>query len=605
MVIGSVRARRDRLPESLSKMVLPITIHGDSAVTGQGIVQETLNMSQARGYEVGGTVRIVINNQIGFTTSNPKDTRSTEYCTDIMKMVQAPIFHVNADDPEAVAFVTRLALDFRNTFNRDVMIDLVCYRRHGHNEADEPSATQPMMYQKIKQHPTPRKIYGDKLIAEGVVAAGDVTEMVNMYRDAMDRGDCVVEEWREIGKAALTWEPYLNHNWNDSYANKVELKRLGDLARRISTVPEEVHMHPRVEKIYTDRAEMAEGNKLLDWGAAENLAYATLVDEGVPVRLSGEDAGRGTFFHRHAVIHNQSNGSCYVPLMNVHNAQGRFNVWDSVLSEEAVLAFEYGYATTDPRGLTIWEAQFGDFANVAQVVIDQFISSGEQKWGRMCGLVMLLPHGYEGQGPEHSSARLERYLQLCAEQNMQVCVPSTPAQVYHMLRRQALRGMRRPLIVMSPKSLLRHPLAVSSLEELAEGRFEAVIGEADDLNPADVKRVVLCSGKVYYDLLEQRRKNNQTDVAIIRIEQLYPFPHEDIHAILAPFSHVKDFVWCQEEPLNQGAWYCCQHNFRDAVPAGAALRYAGRPASASPAVGYTSVHQQQQQELVNDALNVE
>ncbi|REL18537.1 2-oxoglutarate dehydrogenase E1 component [Morganella morganii] len=605
VVIGSVRARRDRLPESLSKMVLPITIHGDSAVTGQGIVQETLNMSQARGYEVGGTVRIVINNQIGFTTSNPKDTRSTEYCTDIMKMVQAPIFHVNADDPEAVAFVTRLALDFRNTFNRDVMIDLVCYRRHGHNEADEPSATQPMMYQKIKQHPTPRKIYGDKLIAEGVVAAGDVTEMVNMYRDAMDRGDCVVEEWREIGKAALTWEPYLNHNWNDSYANKVELKRLGDLALRISTVPEEVHMHPRVEKIYTDRAEMAEGNKLLDWGAAENLAYATLVDEGVPVRLSGEDAGRGTFFHRHAVIHNQSNGSCYVPLMNVHNAQGRFNVWDSVLSEEAVLAFEYGYATTDPRGLTIWEAQFGDFANVAQVVIDQFISSGEQKWGRMCGLVMLLPHGYEGQGPEHSSARLERYLQLCAEQNMQVCVPSTPAQVYHMLRRQALRGMRRPLIVMSPKSLLRHPLAVSSLEELAEGRFEAVIGEADDLNPADVKRVVLCSGKVYYDLLEQRRKNNQTDVAIIRIEQLYPFPHEDIHAILAPFSHVKDFVWCQEEPLNQGAWYCCQHNFRDAVPAGAALRYAGRPASASPAVGYTSVHQQQQQELVNDALNVE
>ncbi len=605
VVIGSVRARRDRLPESLSKMVLPITIHGDSAVTGQGIVQETLNMSQARGYEVGGTVRIVINNQIGFTTSNPKDTRSTEYCTDIMKMVQAPIFHVNADDPEAVAFVTRLALDFRNTFNRDVMIDLVCYRRHGHNEADEPSATQPMMYQKIKQHPTPRKIYGDKLIAEGVVAAGDVTEMVNMYRDAMDRGDCVVEEWREIGKAALTWEPYLNHNWNDSYANKVELKRLGDLARRISTVPEEVHMHPRVEKIYTDRAEMAEGNKLLDWGAAENLAYATLVDEGVPVRLSGEDAGRGTFFHRHAVIHNQSNGSCYVPLMNVHNAQGRFNVWDSVLSEEAVLAFEYGYATTDPRGLTIWEAQFGDFANVAQVVIDQFISSGEQKWGRMCGLVMLLPHGYEGQGPEHSSARLERYLQLCAEQNMQVCVPSTPAQVYHMLRRQALRGMRRPLIVMSPKSLLRHPLAVSSLEELAEGRFEAVIGEADDLNPADVKRVVLCSGKVYYDLLEQRRKNNQTDVAIIRIEQLYPFPHEDIHAILAPFSHVKDFVWCQEEPLNQGAWYCCQHNFRDAVPAGAALCYAGRPASASPAVGYTSVHQQQQQELVNDALNVE
>ncbi len=323
------------------------------------------------------------------------------------------------------------------------------------------------------------------------------------------------------------------------------------------------------------------------------------------MRLSGEDAGRGTFFHRHAVIHNQTNGSVYVPLANVHNGQGAFNVWDSVLSEEAVLAFEYGYATTEPRALTIWEAQFGDFANGAQVVIDQFISSGEQKWGRMCGLVMLLPHGYEGQGPEHSSARLERYLQLCAEQNMQVCVPSTPAQVYHMLRRQALRGMRRPLIVMSPKSLLRHPLAVSSLDELANGKFQTVIGEADALDPKGIKRVVLCSGKVYYDLLEQRRKNEQTDVAIVRIEQLYPFPHQDVQSALEQYAHIHDFVWCQEEPLNQGAWYCSQHNFREVIPFGASLRYAGRPASASPAVGYTSVHQQQQQELVNDALNVE
>ncbi|PQQ27894.1 2-oxoglutarate dehydrogenase E1 component [Photorhabdus hindustanensis] len=605
VVIGSVRARRDRLDEGRSNMVLPITIHGDAAVTGQGVVQETLNMSQARGYEVGGTIRIIINNQIGFTTSNPKDARSTQYCTDIIKMVQAPIFHVNADDPEAVAFVTRLALDFRNTFKCDVMIDLVCYRRHGHNEADEPSATQPMMYQKIKKHPTPRKIYGDKLVAENLISVDDVTEIVNLYRDALDRGDCVVDEWRSMGLHSFTWEPYLNHEWDEEYLHKVDVKRLQDLGRRISSVPEQVTMHSRVAKIYNDRAEMANGDKLFDWGAAETLAYATLVDEGVPVRLSGEDAGRGTFFHRHAVIHNQANGSVYVPLANVHNGQGAFNVWDSVLSEEAVLAFEYGYATTEPRALTIWEAQFGDFANGAQVVIDQFISSGEQKWGRMCGLVMLLPHGYEGQGPEHSSARLERYLQLCAEQNMQVCVPSTPAQVYHMLRRQALRGMRRPLIVMSPKSLLRHPLAVSGLDELANGKFQTVIGETDALDPKGVKRVVLCSGKVYYDLLEQRRKNEQTDVAIVRIEQLYPFPHQDVQSTLEQYAHVHDFVWCQEEPLNQGAWYCSQHNFREVIPFGASLRYAGRPASASPAVGYMSVHQQQQQELVNDALNVE
>ncbi|MBM7342543.1 2-oxoglutarate dehydrogenase E1 component [Pantoea coffeiphila] len=605
VVMGSVRARLDRLDEPSSNKVLPITIHGDAAVTGQGVVQETLNMSQARGYEVGGTVRIVINNQIGFTTSNPKDARSTQYCTDIGKMVLAPIFHVNADDPEAVAFVTRLALDFRNTFKRDVFIDLVCYRRHGHNEADEPSATQPVMYQKIKKHPTPRKLYADKLEAEKVASLEDATEMVNLYRDALDAGECVVPEWRPMSLHSFTWSPYLNHEWDEKYPETTELKRLQELAKRISTVPEAVEMQSRVAKIYNDRAEMAAGNKLFDWGAAENLAYATLVDEGIPCRLSGEDMGRGTFFHRHAVIHNQANGSTYTPLQHVHNGQGTFKVWDSVLSEEAVLAFEYGYATAEPRTLTIWEAQFGDFANGAQVVIDQFISSGEQKWGRMCGLVMLLPHGYEGQGPEHSSARLERYLQLCAEQNMQVCVPSTPAQVYHMLRRQALRGMRRPLVVMSPKSLLRHPLAVSSLEELANGGFQPAIGEIDELDPQGVKRVVLCSGKVYYDLLEKRRKNEQTNVAIVRIEQLYPFPHKAVQDILQQYAHVHDFVWCQEEPLNQGAWYCSQHHFREVVPFGASLRYAGRPASASPAVGYMSVHQKQQQDLVDDALNVE
>ncbi|WP_312141568.1 2-oxoglutarate dehydrogenase E1 component [Pantoea septica] len=604
VVMGSVRARLDRLDSPGSNQVLPITIHGDAAVIGQGVVQETLNMSQARGYEVGGTVRIVINNQVGFTTSNPRDARSTPYCTDIGKMVLAPIFHVNADDPEAVAFVTRLALDYRNTFKRDVFIDLVCYRRHGHNEADEPSATQPLMYQKIKKHPTPRKLYADRLAEEGSASAEDAIEMVNLYRDALDAGECVVAEWRPMSLHSFTWSPYLNHEWDESYPATVEPKRLQELARRISQIPDAVEVQARVAKIYNDRKEMAEGNKPFDWGGAENLAYATLVDEGIPVRLSGEDSGRGTFFHRHAVIHNQANGSTYTPLHHIHNGQGQFKVWDSVLSEEAVLAFEYGYATAEPRTLTIWEAQFGDFANGAQVVIDQFISSGEQKWGRMCGLVMLLPHGYEGQGPEHSSARLERYLQLCAEQNMQVCVPSTPAQVYHMLRRQALRGMRRPLIVMSPKSLLRHPLAISSLDELANGSFQPAIGEIDALDPQQVKRVVLCSGKVYYDLLEQRRKNEQTDVAIVRIEQLYPFPHKAVQEALKDYAHVQDFVWCQEEPLNQGAWYCSQHHFREVVPFGASLRYAGRPASASPAVGYMSVHQQQQQDLVNDALNL-
>lgn len=604
VVMGSVRARRDRLGDRRSDYVLPITIHGDSAIAGQGIVQEILNMSQARGYEVGGTVRIVVNNQIGFTTSNIKDTRSTQYCTDIGKMVQAPIFHVNGDDPEAVAFIARLALDFRNEFNRDVFIDLVCYRRHGHNEADEPSATQPVMYQKIKQHPTPCKVYANRLVAEKSATDAEATELVNLYRDALDRGERVVAEYRPMEKGSVDWSPYLHHEWDEQYEHKVDIKHLQALARSISHAPPDVQMQSRVAKIYSDRAEMAEGNKLFDWGAAETLAYATLVDAKIPVRISGEDSGRGTFFHRHAEIHNQKDGSVYVPLENVSADQGEFKVWNSVLSEAGVLAFEYGYATAEPRTLTIWEAQFGDFANGAQVVIDQFISSGEQKWGRMCGLVMLLPHGYEGQGPEHSSARLERYLQLCADQNMQVCVPSNPAQVYHMLRRQALRGMRRPLIVMSPKSLLRHPLAVSSLEELANGSFQTVIGEIDSLDSKGVKRVVLCSGKVYYDLLEQRRKNEQQDVAIVRIEQLYPFPHKDILAVLSQYNHVKDFVWCQEEPLNQGAWYCCQHNFREVLPDGATLRYVGRSECSSPAVGYLSVHQQQQQALVNDALSV-
>lgn len=604
VVIGSVRARLDRRGCTDGSLVLPITIHGDSAIAGQGVVQETFNMSQTRGFQVGGTVRIVINNQVGFTTSKTEDTRSTQYCTDIAKMVQAPIFHVNSDDPEAVLFVTKLALDYRNQFKRDVVIDLVCYRRHGHNEADEPNATQPLMYQKIKKHPVPRQIYADQLITEGVIEAHEVEKLVNDYRAALDHGACVVEEWRPMTEHSVDWSPFLGHDWDVKYDSAISVDKIKELGEKLCTFPEEHKLQSRVAKLYKDRMAMVKGEKALDWGMAENLAYASIVDAEYDIRMTGQDSGRGTFFHRHAVLHSQSDGAAYMPLANLHDKQGKIEIYDSVLSEAAVLAFEYGYATAEPGTLTIWEAQFGDFANGAQVVIDQFLSSGEAKWGRLCGLTMLLPHGYEGQGPEHSSARLERFLQMCADHNWQVCIPSTPAQVFNMLRRQALRPMRKPLIVMSPKSLLRHPLAVSSTEELAEGVFHNVIDEIDDLSPSKVKRVVMCSGKVYYDLLEQRRKNEQTDVAIIRIEQLYPFPHEEIGQIVSKFKHVKDWVWCQEEPQNQGAWYCSQHHFWSSLPVPATLTYAGRTASASPAVGYISVHNQQQKDLVDDALTI-
>jgi 2-oxoglutarate dehydrogenase E1 component len=604
VVIGSVRARLDRRDCTDGSLVLPITIHGDAAIAGQGVVQETFNMSQTRGFKVGGTVRIVINNQVGFTTSKIEDTRSTQYCTDIAKMVQAPILHVNADDPEAVLFVTKLALDYRNQFKRDVVIDLVCYRRHGHNEADEPNATQPLMYQKIKVHPVPRQLYADQLIAEGSIEAHEVEKLIADYRAALDHGACVLDEWRPMTEHSVDWTPYLGHDWDMSYAGDISVEKLKELGTKLCTYPEDYELQSRVAKIYQDRESMVAEEKPLDWGMAENLAYASIVEQGKNIRMTGQDSGRGTFFHRHAVLHNQRDGSDFMPLQHIASEQGKMEIFDSVLSEAAVVAFEFGYATAEPGCLTIWEAQFGDFANGAQVVIDQFLSSGEAKWGRLCGLTLLLPHGYEGQGPEHSSARLERFLQMCADHNWQVCVPSTPAQVFNMLRRQILRPTRKPLIVMSPKSLLRHPLAVSSLADLAEGVFHNVIGEVDKLDPANVKRVVMCSGKVYYDLLEQRRKNEQTDVAIVRIEQLYPFPQAQILEAVSQFSHVKDWVWCQEEPQNQGAWYCSQHNFWSCIPESARLTYAGRNASASPAVGYISVHNQQQADLIADALTI-
>ncbi|PKI16070.1 2-oxoglutarate dehydrogenase E1 component [Colwellia sp. 12G3] len=605
VVIGSVRARLDRRDCNHGDLVLPITIHGDSAIAGQGVVQETFNMSQARAFKVGGTVRIVVNNQVGFTTSVAADTRSGEYCTEIAKMVQAPIIHVNGDDPEAVILATQIALDYRNEFKRDVVIDLVCYRRHGHNEADEPSATQPLMYKIVRKHPTPRQLYADKLAAEGSLTPVKIDELTAYYRKLLDEGQCTVEQWRPMTEHSVDWTPYLGHEWDDDYDKEISLEKLKELALKLSTYPESHTVHSRVKKIYDDRMKMATGEKLLDWGMAENLAYASIVDRGERVRITGQDSGRGTFFHRHAVLHNQKDGSTYLPLQNIREGQGPFDVHDSVLSEVSVLAFEYGYTTAQPAGLTIWEAQFGDFANCAQVVFDQFISSGEQKWGRLCGLTMLLPHGYEGQGPEHSSARLERFLQLCADHNMQVCVPSTPAQVFNMLRRQVVRPMRRPLVVMSPKSLLRHPLAVSSLEEMSTGIFHSVIGEIDELDAKAVERVVFCSGKVYYELLDQRRKNELNNVAIVRIEQLYPFPEQELQAVLKEYQHVKQFVWCQEEPQNQGAWYCSQHHFRAAIPEGTYLTYAGRKASAAPAVGYMSLHVKEQQALVTQALTLD
>ncbi len=604
VVMGSVRARMDRLQDPEGKKVLPITIHGDSAIAGQGVVQETFNMSQTRAYQVGGSVRIVINNQVGFTTSKREDARSTQYCTDIAKMVQAPIFHVNADDPEAVVFVTQLALDYRNTFKRDVVIDLVCYRRHGHNEADEPSATQPLMYAKVKKHPVARELYAEKLASSNAVSQDDAKQWVQDYRDALDKGEVVVDEHRPMRQHSVDWTPYIGNDWDVEYDYKVDSDTLKQLGEKIASYPQEHKLNSRVAKVYQERQKMAKGEKPMDWGFAESLAYATLVNDNIHIRLTGQDSGRGTFFHRHAVLHNQDDASTYMPLNHIKDDQGKIEIYDSVLSEAAVLAFEYGYATAEPKSLIMWEAQFGDFANGAQVVIDQFLSSGEQKWRRLCGLTLLLPHGYEGQGPEHSSARLERFLQLSADHNWSVCVPTTPAQVFHMIRRQQLRPVRRPLVVMTPKSLLRHPLAISEMDDLANTGFQNAIAEIDDLDPKNVKRVVMCAGKVYYDLLQERRNREQDDVAIIRIEQLYPFPAEEVAEIMKDYQHVKDFVWCQEEPQNQGAWYSSQHHFWAAIPSGAQLTYRGREASAAPAVGYLSEHNKQQQKLVDEALTI-
>jgi 2-oxoglutarate dehydrogenase E1 component len=608
VVEGSVRARQHRRKDTTGDKVISVLLHGDAAFAGQGVVMETLNLSQTRGYSTGGTVHLIVNNQIGFTTSDTRDARSTTYCTDVAKMIEAPIFHVNGDDPEAAVFLTQLAMDFRKEFKRDVVIDVVCFRRLGHNEQDEPFVTQPLMYKKIAQHAGTRKLYADKLVAQGVVPADYPERLIKEYRQALDEGrqtsSPVLSNFQR--KYAIDWTAFLGAKWTDAADTSVPIKELERLAERLTSAPEGFKLHPSVARVMQARREMGQGKAMLDWGMAELLAYATLLVSGYGVRLSGQDSGRGTFAHRHAVLHDQNrerwDAGTYVPLQNLQESQADFVVIDSLLSEEAVLGFEYGYSCAEPNELVIWEAQFGDFANSAQVVIDQFITSGEAKWGRMSGLTLLLPHGYEGQGPEHSSARLERYLQLCADHNVQVCVPTTPAQIFHLLRRQMVRPFRKPLIVMTPKSLLRKREAVSALKELAKGSFQTVIGEIDALEPKQVIRIVACSGKVYYDLLVARRERRLDTVAIIRVEQLYPFPHKQFAAEMKRYPGALEVVWCQEEPQNQGAWYQTQHYVEENMRPDQKLHFAGRPSAAAPAGGYLSRHNQRQKALVEQAL---
>jgi 2-oxoglutarate dehydrogenase E1 component len=610
VVVGSVYARQVRRGAEGKKQALPVLIHGDAAVAGQGVNQEMLNFSNTRGYGTGGTIHIVVNNQIGFTTSDLRDYRSSLYCTDIFKMIEAPIFHVNGDDPEAVALVTQIAMEYRQEFKKDVVIDIVCFRKLGHNEQDEPMVTQPLMYKKIAQHPGTRKLYADKLAAQGVIADGDAEQMIKDYRAALDEGrhliDPVISDYQS--KFSIDWTPYINVPYSEKCDTTVSMTEMQRLAKRLTTIPPNFTLHSRVQKIIDDRKLMGEGKAPVDWGMGENLAYASLVSAGYNIRVSGEDVGRGTFFHRHAALHDQNrekwDEGTYWPLQNIQENQGRFMCFDSVLSEEAVLAFEYGFATAAPNEMVVWEAQFGDFANGAQVVIDQFLSSGEAKWGRGCGLVMLLPHGYEGQGPEHSSARLERYMQLSADFNWEVCVPSNAAQVYHMLRRQMLRKQRKPLIVMTPKSLLRHKDATSSLEELANGTFQTIIGEIDKVDAKKVTRMVTCAGKVYFDLLAARREKKIDNVVLVRVEQLYPFDDRRLFEEMQKYPNLKELIWCQEEPMNQGAWYAKHHRLERLIKKGQVLDAVARASSPSPAVGYAAKHVQQQKEVVNAALGI-
>ncbi|SDD00139.1 2-oxoglutarate dehydrogenase E1 component [Cupriavidus sp. YR651] len=609
VVEGIARAKAETLPAGDGSDVLPVEIHGDAAMSGQGIVMETLSLSYTRGHGTGGTVHVVVNNQIGFTTSDPRDTRSSFYATDVAKMIEAPVLHVNGDDPEAVAMAVRLALDYRKAFRRSVVIDLVCFRKYGHQEQDTPSITQPLMYRAIAAHPGVRTLFARKLIEQGVMTPEQVDGYVSASRDSLEHahnGDTAEASDPSQDTAAVA-------NLAEDAAGKASYsppspEQLRGLAQQISSVPDGFDLHPLVGKMMASRREMAAGRKPLDWGMGEHLAFASLLDAGVDVRLSGQDSARGTFNHRHAVLHNQKRTSrldgVLIPLDHVSETQGRFSVTNSILSEAAVLAFEYGYSTVNQNALVVWEAQFGDFANGAQVVIDQFIAAGAAKWGQRSGLTMFLPHGQEGQGPEHASARLERYLQLSAQDNMRVAQPTTPAQLFHLLRMQALSFDRRPLIVMTPKSLLRHAEAVSTLDELADGVFHEILVDApaEPSRDAKVERVIVTSGKVYYELLEHRRTSGIADTPIIRVEQLYPFASEELAAELARHPNLKTVVWSQEEARNQGAWSFIEPQLREVVPSGATLRYAGSPESASTAPGSHAAHAARQAAIVSSAF---
>ena len=607
VVLGSVRARQDRLDDNDRKKVVPVLLHGDASFSGQGVVMESLQMSQTRGFNVGGAIHIIVNNQIGFTTSNKNDARSTDYSTDVAKMIQAPVIHVNGDDPEMVIKAVKIACKYREKFHKDVVIDLFCYRRRGHNEADDPSATQPSMYKKIAQHPSVLNQYQEKLMSEGFMTKQSALNIKNKYRESLEAGKTVAKSLSDHSNNSLwfDWTDYMDVLWWPKVDTSYNAKKFTSLGRKVCEVPDSFQLGNQALKIFNDRKKMTDASLDINWGYAESMAYASLLEEGYPIRITGQDVRRGTFSHRHACVFDKDSGEGFIPLSKIARENNtRFDIYDSLLSEEAVLAFEYGYSATWPTGLTIWEAQFGDFVNGAQVVIDQFIVSAQHKWERLSGLVMLLPHGYEGQGPEHSSARIERFLQLCASENIQVCIPSSPSQIFHLLRRQAIRKMRTPLVVISPKSLLRNPKATSSLKDLTKGSFKCVIDD-EVKNKPSITKVVLCSGKVFYDLKDRQNSEQKDNIAIVRIEQLYPFPYDDLEEVLMEYKNVKDIVWCQEEPQNQGAWFSHRHRLQrvlDRLGKDKEITLVSRPPAAAPAVGMMKLHLKQQSNLVTEAL---